>query len=556
LLAPARMTPPPPLPPIAGAPAQEHLRSHSALRVAQLAQRSGLFFAHYEHRAQLPVPRAWLGHTADPAPTRFVAGILAEPKYQAFRHDLLVASFHPSHRAQWTAHELCHALVGFAYKPGATMFFHVLSAWLAELMPVALWYFFDEAGLRRCARHRGAGPLFQTHCEACEQQALLGPRPADRETTRRLRDGRRYVDRELAAIARSRRLGRAQGTRFATIDLAEDAIQYAAAHAARLRAPAMERYAAQFFSARQGLHPSLDALEARVTRVCAALLDGAALPPFRASRWDWAAQDVGYRLLQVQANQASALGSLFDPLIDALASARSEPGLTACIRSYCDLYASEHGKKRGRSALPPPERLFAVGYALPLGYGSDVAQIQAGIASACPSTLRALGKQGTAYVRAFVANEQPERAPLGKRFARFLARQAPGPCAELCALEAAITHVPSRAAWADCLDPFEARGTRLSLAPAVEIVRVAHDVVGVTPARVKRAPRLAEPRALLVLRRRGEPVDVLSLPAELAQRLEACGPDGVLPEDLVAGDPVLRDELLHAGVLVPTAYAD
>src|SRR5690606_27464471 len=115
--------------------------------------------------------------------------------------------------------------------------FHALAAWLAELLPVALWYFFDEADLARCPRHQRAGPLFQTYCEACERAALAGPREPDRESRRLLREGRRYVERELRAIARSRRLGRAEGTRFATIDLAEDALQYAAAHGARLRAP-------------------------------------------------------------------------------------------------------------------------------------------------------------------------------------------------------------------------------------------------------------------------------------------------------------------------------
>ncbi len=535
---------------LAGAPTQEHLRSRAALQVAELARRSHLFFAHYEHRAQLPMPRAWQRPGADEPPARFVGGILAEPKYQAFRHDLLVASFHPNHRAQWTAHELCHALVGFAYKPGVSSLFHVLAAWLAELLPVALWYFFDEADLARCARHRGAGPLFQTYCEACERAALAGPRAPDREYQRRLREGRRYVERELAAIARSRRLGRAEGTRFATIDLAEDALQYAAAHGARLRAPEMERFTAQFFDRRQGLHDSLDALEERVLALCEALSGEGRAAPWRASRWDWAAQDVGYRLLSVRAAQPQQARAL-DALIDRLAAARSEHGLAACVRGYEALY-TDAPSARGRGALPPPERLFAVGYALPAGHGSDQAQLRAGVLSACPSSLRALGTQSAATLRAFSASDVAERAPIGRRFARFLAETRPGPIAQLGALEAAITHAAVRPPWVDSLDPFEGRGEDFTLAPGVEIVRIEHDVVGTSPGRIARARRLAEPRALLVLRRAGQPVDVLELPAALGEQLSAH--DGPLPRTLFAGDPALREELLHAGVLVPSAY--
>jgi hypothetical protein len=540
---------------IAGAPAQEHLRSRAAQRVARLARRSGLFFSHYEQRAQLPLPPSWLSEGAAAEPARFVGGVLAEPKYQAFRHDLLVASFHPSHRAQWTAHELCHALVGFAHKPGATMLFHALAAWLAELLPVALWYFFDEADLTRCPRHHHEGPLFQTYCEACERAALLGPRPPDRETARKLREGRRYVQRELAAIARSRRLGRVEGTRFATIDLAEDALQYASAHRARLRAPEMERFCAQFFAARQGLHGSLEALEARVIAASDALTGEGPLPPWRATRWDWAAQDVGYRLLSVRARQTGSLRNALDALIDALAAARTEPGLIACTRGYEALHTETRGARRAQ-ALPTPERLFAVGYALPGGYGRDLGQLREGIASACPGTLQALGKEGARCISAFAASDEAERTALGKRFARYLARTRPGPLAELCALEASITHVATRAAWADCLDPFEARGAALTLAPALEIVHVEHDVMGATPGRVRKAKRLAEPRGLVILRRSGQPVDVLELPAPLARLFQASTQGAALPADLFADDSALRDELLAAGVLVPAAYAD
>ncbi|HEX6242065.1 MAG TPA: hypothetical protein VFZ61_14245 [Polyangiales bacterium] len=545
-----------PLPRVPGAPAHELERSRAALAIGQLAVRSRLFFAHFERRAQLPTPAHWLPPEAPATPPRFSAGVLPESKYQAFRHDLLIASFHPSHRPQWTAHELCHALVGFAYRPGASTLFHVLAAWLAELVPVALWYFFDEADLRRCPRHAGGGPLFQTFCAACEREAERGPRPEDRQTVRTRREGRRFVQRELAAVVRSRRLGRPLGTRFATIDLAEDAVGYVAGHGPRLRAPEMERFSQTFFSARQGQHGSLEELEARVLALTEHLCGGAAPPVFRSTRWDYAAQDVGYRLLSVRGLAGPELALQLDALIDALAKQRSERGLSACIREYQALYAdARRGRPRQARTLPSPERLFGVGYALPQGFGCDAAQIEEGLDSACPTSFGGLAaRERTQLVRAFCAEDEAERAPIGRRFARFLARRRPGPYADLARVEAAITHVAAREPWVDCLDPFEARDATLQLAPGVEIVRLDHAVLGASARTLARAPKLRAPSALLVLRRTGsERVDVLELPWEQAQRLSESQQRPMQRRDFAMEETTLED-LLRAGVLAPTAY--
>ena len=236
---------------VPGSPASEHMRSNAALRVATLARQSDLFFAHYEHRRRLSGSAQW-GEDGGEDRGEWVGGILPEPKYQAFRHDLLIASFHPGHRAKWTGHELCHALVGFAYQPGAPLLFHALGAWLAELLPVALWYFFDEAGLRKCPRHLGQGPLFQEHCGDCELVALEGRDKPTRQASKFIREGQAFVKRELAAVRRSQRAGLPYGTRYATIDLASDGLAYAQAHGARLRAPEMERFVALFFGEQQG----------------------------------------------------------------------------------------------------------------------------------------------------------------------------------------------------------------------------------------------------------------------------------------------------------------
>jgi hypothetical protein len=545
-----------PRPPIVpGAPPVEHLRSGAALRVAKLAARSALFFAHFEQRARIPLPATWRGEGVTEEIPRFVAGVLEEPKYQAFRHDLLVASFHPGHRPQWTAHELCHALVGFAYRPGATSLFHALAAWLAELLPVSLWYFFDEAELRRCPRHRAGGPLFRDYCDACEEQALLGPRPPDRERARRLKEGERYLLRELAAIARSRRTGQPRGTRFATIDLAQDALRYTAAHGRRLRSPAMERFVAQFFARDQGHHASLEALEARVRELCAALARGAPARPWRATRWDYAAQDIGYRLLGLREAAHGEQARALDAIIDALAARRTEQGVEAAIVTYQGLHSAAGRRPGRRGALPSCEELFAVGYDLPRGFGRSSRLIAQGLASACPRTWRALGRRRAELADAFVAADVCQRQPIGRRFASFLEHVLPGPLAELARLEAAISHARPLDPAALALDPREARGTGLTLAPGVELLRVQHDVLALPAGRVARARALPAARGLLVLRGAGADVDVLELPQSLVERLER-GRDTPLTREDFADEPEALETLIDCGALVPTAYAE
>ena len=140
---------------IPGAPTHELLRSPAAQRIGILAAQSGLLLSHFETRLDLEWPEEWEPHNRPDLgqPQRWKGGVLPETKYRSFSHDRIIGSFHPSHRAKWTAHELCHGLVGFAWSPNFNRFHHALAARVSEVLPVALYYFFDEAGLRRCPDH-------------------------------------------------------------------------------------------------------------------------------------------------------------------------------------------------------------------------------------------------------------------------------------------------------------------------------------------------------------------------------------------------------------------
>ncbi len=392
-----------------GAPEIDYLRSPAAARVGALAADSGLFLFHFEHRAHQAIPEAFLPDGADPdagAPPAWVDGRLPEAKYHSFRHDLLVGSFHPGHRGKWTTHELCHALVGFAWRPGATPLFHATAGRLAELLPVVLYYFLDEVRLRRCPDHDGGGLLYRAFCPACE--AVAGPRPMRPGDRDALRDGRRYLDRELAAVARTRRTGRPYGYRFGSLDLCTDGLAYAAHHGRRLDSRAFHRFAERFLPDGRGSWRTLDDLEDRVVAVARAVCEGADLAPLaadpRAGRWAWAIQDLGWRMIVAALAVDGARRAEAEACIDALASA--EPGPAAV--------------EAARAAWPGDPDVFAVGYPL-AGHGSDLGGLHEGLCTVCPLVMDLFDDAGMDPVPAFAAADHPVRRPLGDRFAAWLA---------------------------------------------------------------------------------------------------------------------------------------
>jgi len=521
---------------------QELRRSTAARRVGELAERAGLFLAHFEQRFRLPTPEAWipagrpdLVELDDGIPS-WQAGVLQEAKYQGFRHDLQIASFHPGHRAKWTAHELCHALVGFAWRPDGSLLFHALAARLAEALPVALWYFFDEADLRRCHQHAGGGALFGLFCAECEAAAAAGPLESAPERERWVGEGRAFLDRELAAVRRSVREGRPIPSRYATLDLASDGLAYAAAHGLRLRSPEMEELIARFFPPGTGHHATLEGLEARIEEVLAHLLGEAEAAPLAAGAGLWMTQDVAWRLLVVRSETEGEAHAELSRLLDVLAAAPGEAAVAEVAQAYVDLADGW--------VLPEPDDLFAVGYPLPAGFGRSVAQIRAGLETACPTALLHLGEAADDAVAAFVGADGLVREPLGRRFAAFLARVAPDTqAAAVAALEAAVAHAAP-------VDPVEATlgwdgapTDRLRLGRGVELVRA--------PAGSLDDDQ--DDQLVAILREADGGVGVHGLRPEVGQVLLALGTGAAAPEELgLPADDV--EALAEAGLLVPVRW--
>lgn len=525
---------------IYGAPDVDLERSPAAQVIARLAAASGLSMAHYEHRHSLEVPEAWLpADRPDLAATSdWVQGVLPEHKYANFRNDTLIGSFNPGHRGKWTTHELCHALVGFAWKPDASLLFLSQAARLAELLPVALFYFFDEAGLNRCNAHVGLGPLFATFCPKCEQAAA---RPLQDRSDHGdwYAQGKRFVRRELEGIERSLKLHQPVETPWGSLNLCSDGLAYAAAQAPRLRsyeyAMLMDRFTG-------GRHGTLRGLELRVLEVMAALTGEGEAQPWSFTREYWYCRDLAGRLIEIMAQCDGDVYRELERLVDVL-SAGDADALQSGMAGYQALHEEYE--------LPEPELVFATGYTLPKQYGRDHAQVLDGVRSACPLTVEQLeeDKRWSTLGVQFVAADTFERQPLGRRFAHWLALQ-PGleDIASLAEIEADIAHAPARSAAV------------LSLSGARQVGKLCHlaeDVVLAFPT-PKAGAALGLPagddEAMLLIRRNPQSqAEVVAVEPRLKPFFEAIHRTGFAEVALI--DEQDLNALLTQGYVVPERYA-
>ena len=220
--------------------------------------------------------------------------------------------------------------------------------------------------------------------------------------------------------------------RMATLDLGSDALAYAAAHAERLNSVTFERYLERFGHEERGNHTSLDGVIARIEAITSAIVSDSSVRPWRATRWHWAAQDVGGRLLQIWTETEGEAAEVLQSMVDHLADNQDAAGMASTIRSYEELCETWE--------LPEPADVFAVGYELTGGYGRSVRQILDGLQSALPATHRLLGEHSAGVASVFVSEDTPTRSPLGRRFASFLPGSAHEALTDVARFEAAIAH--------------------------------------------------------------------------------------------------------------------
>lgn len=533
----------------AGAARRDYLRSPVASRIGELAKGDGLFCFNYEHRRRLELPESWLapGQEQTEEPLNWAAGNLSEPKYQSFRHDLLIGSFHPGHRGKWTTHELCHALVGFAWRPDATPFFHATAARLAELLPVVVYYFFDEVRLQRCDVHANGGPLFQNACARCEDVAAHRPFNATCDPEF-VANGIRFIESELAAIRQSRREGRPKPYRYATLELCSDGLAYARAHQRRLRSRAFHDYVGLFGGQPTGMSRSLDELEARVLRVAKALFEGQDYPSHGSDSACWQQQDLAMRLLQIREDTEGEAEQGLEALAATVAAGSALEQVHASYTALADEFV-----------LPDAATVFATGYPSASCRGRAIEQVTEGLAQLTPLSVELAKQMGLRLGDSFTAADLPARQPLAERLASWLGQEHPGPLAELAQFEHALAAARCDG-LARALGQEHAADHALRLADGFRLLMLDHDVVALAEAvedgklNIQRgndgSPQLKDPPprncALVIGRNPADEVVLVEIPWQDGQALR----DGRLGE---LGNEA-RATLLQVAALVPTQW--
>lgn len=532
-----------PLDALSDAPLGELNRSYAARAVGELAAASQIVMSHFEHRTALEPPEQWLPADRPDLGIRpgWEEGVLLEGKYNAFRQDSMVASFHPGHAPKWTAHELLHPLVGFAWHKAPTRFFLAMGARLAELLPVTLFYFLDEAFLGRCEAHRELGPLYAVYCVDCEKAALDGPRRTDAFAERMVEDGRHFFERELRAVERSLRLGVPVASPFGSIDLCSDALAYIAMQGGRLCSPEWAWFMERFYATPgTGCHADLEGLIGRTRELFAYLTGQGSAVPWRVPRAQWMVRDVAARVLEVRVQCEGQAATELQGWLETLADSPTLATLETLLKAYEALSVEFE--------LPDPEELFSVGYILPGGYGRSTSQLEAGIRSACPRTYELLSRTGQRkeVLAGFVKAELLERLPIGKRFAQFVQKTLGGEAGELALVEAAITHAPPADVGLRTLQDEPARAPRYRRAPDVAMVDAgpfALKKLGI------KSP--GKQRVLLAIQRSVEGrARVYPLSSAHGSLLRALDAGAVLPVD----DDLKN--LVQQGLVVPLAYDD
>ena len=532
------------LAPITYAPAHELSRSPAAAAIGDAAARSGMILAHFERRLHLPTPDEWMpegrpdlqGQRAD------------EHKYQHHHNENPVGSFNPTHRAKWTTHELCHGLVGFAWTPNATPLFRLLAARLSEVVPVALWYFFDEAQLARCAAHDG--PLFTMRCPACE--AAAGHPTAPSKTAAQWRaDGLAFVQRELGAVRRSIETGLPVSHRFATLDLHSDALAYTAAHTGRLTSPTFARFIELFHADDAlGRHASLEALMIRIEAVAQALAENRPITPLRSDRPRMVAQDVGWRLLMVAADCAGETADLLDAL--AVRLAEDPEALDAVIAEYTDAAQTWW--------LPPPADVFGVGYPLSGAHGLHRSATEASLSRICPNSLAVLDTRAEPLIEAFIQSESG-RGQLALRFADWLAKRESSAEADLTRYEALCAHPGPADTLVDVLGDGgagdEGADVELARCDHLNLLRMSIDADALIRALESDddvPDGIERPVCMVIRRRSGGDVLVAEISALAADALDRLR-DGPLAAAVLDLPRVERMSLLSLGVIRPARWS-
>jgi hypothetical protein len=210
--------------------------------------------------------------------------------------------------------------------------------------------------------------------------------------------------------------------------------------------------------------------------------------------------------------------------------------------------------------IPEPEEVFALGYPLEGGWGSDVKQLTRGVASACPTLELALGAEGLhEQVEGFAVWDlaHPTRAPISRRFARYLQETGAGALSDLARYEAAINDPEPPDPWAACLAWHDAEGALVRRAQGVEVLSLSVDIGELTEAlqgEDEEREISERPHHLLIVHKAGGTRELSEVSAEAARALSMLN-DGPREGHLLGLQPSEYEALKEIGAITPCAWA-
>lgn len=524
-------------------PIAEVVASPFAVRMVAMAAARGASTVHAELRRVIEWPKALRGDaaTADPMHGVWDRGVLRLGKYQQFLQDEAFAAYHPDHVSKWGPHELMHRACGFFFRPGCTRWELYLGSRLNELLPVVTWYGpeqamrLDEGAFDRVAAGRAPAARLEDARWLEEDARPLRARALRGATL--LREGIEHVERELAAIDEEMATGRMVRVPHAFLDSSSDALAYVAGHAARL--DRMGRSLAALVPTSLGRFEEIGAYRGFIEERFDALLfealsfDAPRAHALREARTVW---DVVHRGLQLGNRAAHKLAP------DAgLAIAAATAGGSIDVAAW---------KTRLESALG--RAAIENGDAARDTVSHDL--LGDGVASCAPRTLEEAGDE---IVPPFAgAPELWDRAPLAKRFARFLQRRRAAEHAVLASFEARIAaaqrgddRVERLGEPASAL-PEALEGVMLARSTAFEVARFDRDVFALHAGeKPKRGAR-----TYLIGAHRGE-VAIVAVADLVIEALDALTAAPMSAADFVARLAPAPDprawlvELIEAGVI-------
>ena len=388
-------------------------RSKFSSYIYQQASKNDFFLYHFEYRYLLDLPEIWKNDGDQEA--YWTNGILKEDKYQHFRNDSRIGSFNPSHSSKWTSHELTHLLTGFAWNSDFSYFDIAIAARLAELIPVIVFYYWDEAYTKRCAKHKEQASYGKL-CFECEKLAEINP--DDPIAEKLMEEADKFFHSEIESIKKSIKEEKFNFNPYWKLDLMSDAISYTKHQSKRLQSLEFHEFIEKFHPKNTGLYRTIDEFLAHIESLYKNMKVQKNLKKFDGNRDLWISQDIAWRFTSFQlTSQSESVKEECSIFIDELAENKNIESIQKCIEDYWQIY------NQNEDEFLHPDMLFGVGYQIDPEHGKSFSMIESGLISSVGPALEYMTIKhdidSLEMIVNFISSDEYERDFLSHRFLKF-----------------------------------------------------------------------------------------------------------------------------------------